>query len=156
MKVKIGIIPALTKEGKLEIDNNYLQYIEKIKDETPNELIQSNVIGTIIHATFENLYKHFGDKEITLETYQDIYDKYFEQSHKEALIASNFPNGLPDSGFNYLSSKIMDKMINNFINYELKFLKTNNKMKIIGLEQELCCSFDIPKKNIKVNLLVIK
>ena len=131
----------------------YLQYIEKIKDETPNELIQSNVIGTIIHATFENLYKHFGDKEITLETYQDIYDKYFEQSHKEALIASNFPNGLPDSGFNYLSSKIMDKMINNFINYELKFLKTNNKMKIIGLEQELCCSFDIPKKNIKVNLL---
>lgn len=28
MKVKIGIIPALTKEGRLEIDNNYLQYIE--------------------------------------------------------------------------------------------------------------------------------
>ncbi len=28
MKVRIGIIPAVTKDGGLEIDNNYLQYIE--------------------------------------------------------------------------------------------------------------------------------
>ena len=28
MKVRIGIVPALNKEGGLEIDNNYLQYIE--------------------------------------------------------------------------------------------------------------------------------
>ena len=131
----------------------YLQYIEKIHDDTPNELIQSNVIGTIIHATLENFYKHFKDNEITLETYLDIYEKHFKESKKKALTDNKFPNGLPDSGFNYLSSKMMDKMIDNFIKQEIKFLKGNNSMKIIGLEQELYYSFDIPELNIKVNLL---
>ena len=131
----------------------YLQYIEKINDETPNELIQSNVIGTIIHATLENLYKHFGDKEITLETFQDIYEKHFEESHKQALIDNKFPNGLPNTGFNYLSSKIMDKMINNFINQEINFLKENKSMKIIGLEQKLFHTLYIPKYDKNVNLL---
>ena len=131
----------------------YLQYIEKIKDETPNELIQSNIIGTIIHATLENLYTHFGNDEVTLEKYQEVYEKHFEESLKKALTDNNFPNGLPNTGFNYLSSKMMDKMINNFINQEIKFLKENKSMKVIGLEEELCCSIDIPEYKIKVNLL---
>lgn len=131
----------------------YLRYIENIKDETPNELIQSNVIGTIIHATLENLYKHFEEKEITSEIYQEVFDKYFEDAHKQALIDSNFPNGLPNTGFNYLSSKMMDKMIESFRKQEIKFLNENRSMKIIGLEQGLCHSFDIPEHDIKVNLL---
>lgn len=131
----------------------YLQYIEKINDETPNELIQSNVIGTIIHATLENLYRYFEDKEITLEVYQDIYKKYFQESLNKALKDNNFPNGLPKTGFNYLSSKMMDKMINNFINQEIKFLKENKSMKIIGLEQKLFYSFDLPELKTRVNLL---
>lgn len=131
----------------------YLQYIEKIQDKTPNELIQSNVIGTIIHATLENLYKHFKDEEITLEKYQDIYDKHFKESHQKALIDNNFPNGLPNTGFNYLNSEIMDKMLKNFIQHEINFLRKNNKMRILGLEQELCHSFHIPEHNINVNLL---
>lgn len=131
----------------------YLKYIEKINDDTPNEMIQSNVIGTIIHATLENLYNHFGNEEITLDRYQDIYEKYFETSLKKALTDNGFPNGLPKTGFNYLNSKIMDKMINNFINHEINFLKENKSMKIIGLEEKLCYSIDIPEYNIKVNLL---
>lgn len=131
----------------------YLQYIEKIHNEKPNELIQSNVIGTIIHATLENLYNHFGNNEITLEFYQDVYEKHFKDSLKKALIDNNFPNGLPNTGFNYLNSKMMDKMIDNFIKQETEFLKRNNTMKIIGLEQGLFHSFDIPEYNISVNLL---
>lgn len=131
----------------------YLKYIEKIEDETPNELIQSNIIGSIIHRTLEIFYEYFGDNEITLETYQDIYKKHFEKSYKQALIDNNFPNGLPDTGFNYLSSTMIDKMIKNFIDHEIKFLKDNNTIKIIGLEQALHTSFEIPEHNIKVNLL---
>jgi CRISPR/Cas system-associated exonuclease Cas4 (RecB family) len=131
----------------------YLQYIEKINDETPNELIQSNIIGTIIHATLENLYKHFGNEEITLEKFQDIYEKHFKESHEQALRDNKFPNGLPNSGFNYLSSKIMEKMIKNFIDQEIKFLKENKSMKIIGLEQKLFHTLDIPEYGTSVNLL---
>ncbi len=131
----------------------YLQYIEKIQDKTPNELIQSNVIGTIIHATLENLYKYFGDKEITSEIYQDVYDKHYEESYKKALTDNNFPHGLPSSGFNYLSSKMLDNLIKGFVKSEMEFLKNNNTFRIIGLEQELRTIFEIPEYNLKINLL---
>ena len=131
----------------------YLEYIEKVKDESPNELIQSNVIGTIIHATFENLYRHFEDKEITLEIYQKVLKEHFDESLQKALSDNNFPNGLPNTGFNYLNSKMMDKMIENFINHEIAFFEDGEKtMKIIGLEQKLHQTIEI-SENIKVNLI---
>ena len=130
----------------------YLKYIEKIDDSTPNELIQSNVIGTIIHATLENLYKHFKNDEVTLDVYQDIYAKHFNKSLKDALTDNNFPDGLPNTGFNYLNTKIMDKMLHNFINNEIEFLKENKSMRILGLEEKLYCSFTL-ENNIKVNLI---
>ena len=131
----------------------YLQYIERIQDNTPNELIQSNVIGTIIHATLENLYGYFEDKEITFEIYKDIYDKHYEESYKKALADNNFPHGLPNSGFNYLSSKMLDNLIKSFIKSELDFLKGNNTFKIIGLEQKLHTIIEIPEYALKINLL---
>ena len=130
----------------------YLKYIEKINDDIPQELIQSNVIGTIIHAALENLYKYFGSDDITLEKYQEIYDKHFNDALKKALTDNNFPNGLPHSGFNYLSSKMMDKMIENFIKQEIKFLKANKTMKIIGLEENLFASIYVPEHKTNVNL----
>ena len=133
----------------------YLQYIENLKDDVHNELIQSNTIGSIIHTTLENLYKHFEDKEITSEMYREIYEKHFEESFNEAMISNKLPNGFPDTGFNYLSSKMMDKMIKNFIAQEISFLENNKTLKIIGLEQRLHYTFEIPINNntIKVNLL---
>ena len=131
----------------------YLQYIEGLKNETPNELIQSNVIGTIIHATLENLYTHFDKNKITLDIYNEVYEKHFNDSHQEALTASKFPNGFPHTGFNHLNSQMMKKMINNFIRYEREFLKSSNTMEIIGLEKELHCSFEIPEHEITVNLV---
>ena len=130
----------------------YLKYIEKINDDIPQELIQSNVIGTIIHAALENLYKYFGSDDITLERYQEVYAKYFNDALKKALADNNFPNGLPHSGFNYLSSKMMDKMIENFIKQEIKFLKANKTMKIIGLEENLFASIYVPEHKTNVNL----
>ena len=130
----------------------YLKYIEKINDDIPQELIQSNVIGTIIHAALENLYKYFGSDDITLERYQEVYAKYFNDALKKALADNNFPNGLPHSGFNYLSSKMMDKMIENFIKQEIKFLKANKSMKIIGLEENLFASIYVPEHKTNVNL----
>ena len=130
----------------------YLKYIEKINDDIPQELIQSNVIGTIIHAALENLYKYFGSDDITLESFEEIYAKHFNDALKKALADNNFPNGLPHSGFNYLSSKMMDKMIENFIKQEIKFLKANKSMKIIGLEENLFASIYVPEHKTNVNL----
>lgn len=133
----------------------YLQYIEKRMDETPNELIQSNVLGTIIHATLENLYKYFGSENVNLKKYQDVCEKYYDEAYWHALSDNNFRNGFPKTGFNYLSSKIVDKLLKNFINYEKSFLKDDKNFKVIGLERELFHTFDITAngQNLSVNLI---
>lgn len=130
----------------------YLQYIEKKQDNTPKELIQSNVIGSIIHSTFEHLYKHFGDNEINLKHYVEVYDQYFSDSYKTALTENNFPNGLPNTGFNFLNSKMMDKLMQSFVDAEKNFLKDNN-LQIIGLEEELIKTIKIDGYDIDFNLL---
>ncbi len=130
----------------------YLQYIENINDDNPNELIQSNVIGSIIHTTLENLYNHFGNDEITLDKYKDVHEKHFEDALKDALDKNKLPNGLPNNGFNYLSYKMIRKILKNFIKQEEQFLATNT-MKIIGLEQKLHCSFKIQECEKPVNLV---
>lgn len=131
----------------------YLQYIEIIHNDISNELIQSNDIGKIIHATLENLYNYFGDNEVTLQLYQDVYEKHYEEAYNKALTDNNFPNGLPSSGFNYLSSKMLDKLTKDFIKSEINFLKDDNTFKVIGLEKKLHSTLDIPEYNIKINLL---
>jgi hypothetical protein len=129
----------------------YLKYIENVQDNSSNELIQSNVIGSIIHSTFEYLYNNFESTEIDDKIYNQIVDKELKNSYHKALIENKFANGLPSTGFNYLSEVMINDLINNFINYEKKFLQ-NNKLKIIGLEKKLHHTFNIDKDT-NVNLI---
>ncbi len=129
----------------------YLKYIENVQDNSSEELIQSNVIGSIIHSTLEYLYKNFENIEIDDKIYNLIVDKELNNSYQNALIENKFANGLPSTGFNYLSEVMINDLINNFINYEKKFLQ-NNKIEIIGLEKKLHHTFDIDKDT-KVNLI---
>ena len=130
----------------------YLKYIENIKDNTAEEMIQSNVIGSIIHSYFELLYTQFGDSTIDYEMFNS---KDTEENHEnlfhQALEINKFTNGLPDSGFNYLSQIMIKELIDNFINYEKSFLKSGNTLKIIGLEEYLTYTFKVD--DIDVNMI---
>lgn len=128
----------------------YIKYIENIKDDTLKESIQANIIGSIIHSTFENLYKEFGNAIIDKQYYNIIENKFLKISFEKALADNNFANGLPNTGFNYLNKIMIEKLIDNFIDYEKKFLELGNKFSILGLEESLSYTFDIG--DIKVNL----
>ena len=128
----------------------YLKFIEKIKDNTTDEVIQSNVIGSIIHDTFQNLYEHFGKDEITSDIFNEVVDRHLKESHHNALTKNKFPNGLPDTGFNYLNKMIMEKLINNFINFEREQLKDNN-ISILELEKEMIHYFYVNETNVKLS-----
>lgn len=121
----------------------YLRYIENIKENETDELIQSNVIGTIIHSTLEILYGKFKNRVINYELYKITVDKYLEESFHKALIKNNFPNGLPETGFNYLTQIMIWELINNFIEHEKNYLRQGNTIEIIGLEKNLSHSFKI-------------
>lgn len=127
----------------------YLKYIEKIEDNTPEETIQSNVIGSIIHDTLQYLYEGFGKDKITEELFNDIATKHLDDAYKKALINNKFPNGLPNSGFNYLNKILMEKLIDNFIDFEKRQLITND-ISILGLETELAHYFNINDVDVKL------
>ena len=128
----------------------YLKYIEKIQDNTPEETIQSNVIGSIIHDTFQYLYEHFGKEIITSDTYNKIVTKEnIDIAYDNALKNNKFQNDLPKTGFNYLNKILIDKLINDFINFEKKQLETNN-ISILGLETNLSHYFNIDGVKVKL------
>lgn len=128
----------------------YLKYIEKIQDNSPEETIQSNITGSIIHDTFQYLYEHFGNKTITLDSYNEIVTDNLKESYKKALINNKFPNDLPKTGFNYLNKILMEKLIRDFIDFEKKQLKTSD-ISILGLETDLSHYFDIDGVNVKLS-----
>lgn len=128
----------------------YLKNIENVNEDTHEELIQSNEIGNIIHSFFEFLYKEFGDKQINKRDYEEVIKNKYNEIYQKALIENNFPNGLPNTGFNYLSKVLVDELIENFIKYEKKLLD-NKDLKIISLEEQLYQEF-VTDKGDKINL----
>ena len=116
----------------------YWKNIERIEDKSPDEEIQVNVVGSIIHATLDHFYKLFAPNEIiSLALFDEMYKKHFNSCYHNALIDNGFANGLPDTGFNYLNKTVIDNMLKNFFKYERKFLEEGNKLSIIDTEKEL-------------------
>ncbi len=116
----------------------YWKNIERIEDKSPDEEIQVNVVGSIIHATLDRFYQLF-DKNtiISLALFDEMYKKHFDECYRNALIDNGFANGLPESGFNYLNKTVIDNMLKNFIKYERNFLEEGNQLSIIDTEKEL-------------------
>jgi len=132
----------------------YFKYIEGIRDKNPDEEIQVNVIGSIVHKTLELLYEEFGSDVITSELFELVYKKHFSQCYKKALEDNGFLTGLPETGFNYLSKTVIDNMLSNFFKVEKEFIKNGESgenrydLSMVCTEKEFTHSFDIQGKTI--------
>lgn len=128
----------------------YLKYIERLQDNTSEETIQANVIGSIIHDTLQLLYENFSNREIDRKIYDETVEKFYNESYHQSLIKNNFPNGLPETGFNYLTKRIIIKMMENFIHSEKRSLENGKTMKILELEKKLLYIFDSQGYKVKL------
>ena len=96
----------------------YWKNIERIEDKSPDEEIQVNVVGSIIHGTLDNFYQLFQKNEVvSLALFDEMYKQHFAKCYNKSLIDNGFANGLPDTGFNYLNKTVIDNMLDNFIKY---------------------------------------
>lgn len=129
----------------------YWKNVEQIEDKSPDEEIQVNVVGSIIHATLDNFYKLFNHEVISLPLFDEMYKKHFKDCYHKSLIDNGFVNGLPDTGFNYLNKTVIDNMLENFIKYERKFLEENKQLSIIDTEKELEKYFDIQGHKVRLH-----
>lgn len=111
-----------------------LRYIFGIDKEELNEQIQTNVLGTIVHETLEELYEKFGNDVINSASYDAAVNKYLKSCLDKILDKNNFNTSAAEKGFNKIARNIIDEMLDRFVSAEKKFLKQGNTLKIIDLE----------------------
>ena len=118
----------------------YLRYIAQIEDNSVEEDVGVNDIGTVIHDTLELLFAdylpHNGKREIIDKT---LFDKVIQPKWPEKLreaIAKKFPNGFPDVGYNYLNRVTIEQQLKNYLRYTSKQLE-NSTLTILETEGEL-------------------
>lgn len=129
----------------------YFKYIKKINDNPVKEEIGVNIVGSIIHLTLENLYKKFNSDIIDSALFEYTLEKNPVKELIDSSIKELLPNGFPNRGFNSLIYTMIEKLTNNFIEYEREFLK-KNIIRIIGLEQELKYNFKIEHNNEEIEV----
>ena len=125
----------------------YLKYIAQIEDNSVEEDVGVNDIGTVIHDTLELLFAdylpHDGKLEVIDKT---LFDNTIQPRWQEKLseaIANKFPNGFPDVGFNYLNRVTIEQQLKNYLKYTSKQLEYND-LSIIETEGELKASLSTP------------
>jgi CRISPR/Cas system-associated exonuclease Cas4 (RecB family) len=115
----------------------YLHYIAQIKDDSVEEDVGINDIGTVIHDTLELLFADYLPHEGKLEIIdKSLFDKVILPQWQEKLkeaIASKFPKGFPDVGFNYLNHITIEQQLKNYLSYTSKQLEKGD---LVVLETE--------------------
>jgi len=118
----------------------YLKYIEQIEDNSLEEEVGANVVGTITHDTLEFLFGDYLPKEGALQVIdKELFDKAILPQWETKLaqsIEKNMPSGFPDVGFNYLNKITIRQQLENYLKYTSNQLKSNDLI-ILKTEGEL-------------------
>ena len=123
----------------------YLKYVVRIQDNSLDEETQSNVLGNIAHHTLELFYRKYIDTLIT----KDLFNIKLKPSMDETLktvIQDMFRQGLPNAGYNYLNQLAIDRLLQNYLQYEEKQLSEHD-LCITHLEQLLSTNLSINNKD---------
>jgi hypothetical protein len=111
----------------------YFQRILRIKEtDEVEENIAVNTLGTIIHATLEELYKPFLNRILTIDDIKNSFPKIanevtlqFKKEYKEGEIKT---------GRNLLAFEVAKRNVENFLNSELKSLENGDEIQVLSLE----------------------
>jgi len=125
----------------------YLRYIAQIEDNSVDEEVGVNVIGTIIHDTLELLFADYLPQDGKQQVIDKVlFDKEIMPQWEQKLalsIEKNMPNGFPDVGFNYLNRVIIEQQLKNYLKYTSKQLEHNDLI-ILETEGELKAVLSAP------------
>ena len=131
----------------------YLKYVEQIKDNSLEEEIGADVVGTVTHKTLELLFKPYESKGETLQIIdKELFDNVIMPQWEAKLAQSveeELKSGFPDVGFNYLNKITIRQQLQNYLKYTSRQLK-DNMLAIIALEHELKAKCPIASGEVKL------
>ena len=118
----------------------YLKYVEKIKSDSLDEEIGSDVTGNIIHDTLEFLFQDYRPQDDRIQIVdKPLFDNVIKPQWKAKLdqaIAERQPRGFSDIGFNYLKIVNIRQQIERYLKQTSEQLE-HSTLTIIKTEDEL-------------------
>lgn len=125
----------------------FLKYVAQIEDNSTEEDVGVNIIGTVIHDTLEFLFADYLPQDGKLQVIdKTLFDERIKPLWKQKLaqaIKQDMPNGLPDVGFNYLNHVTIEQQLKSYLNYTSNQLK-NNDLIILETEGNLTATLPSP------------
>ena len=132
----------------------YFQHVEGIQEmEEPEETIEVNTLGTVIHEVLNDMYKPYLELEISVNAIQNMKKNAINFIRRS--FEKNYPGGDIDHGKNLLILKVAESYVQNFLNHELKQINAEKtSLRIKGLEKRFETEYKglEETKNIKIKL----
>ena len=140
-----GVSPTAINMYKLCSIEFYFHYLLKIREPIQiDEYADNSLMGSAIHNFLEVFYPTDSITTKNFLNYEDKIRDSLNSFYKKHLSANNF-----NKGKNYLSLKVAEKLLKDFIIYEEELLKENN-IQILYKEKELILDFKVNEYNFKL------
>ncbi len=118
-----------------------LKHLMGIKDDSAEEEVQNNLIGSVVHDTLQALYTDYCNTELSPSLLTTAIKPSLNRKLDEA-VHSYFGQGLPNVGYNYLNKLKIDRMFENYFRYEASELESH-KTNILAVEQLLTTTLEV-------------
>ncbi|MCK5846615.1 MAG: PD-(D/E)XK nuclease family protein [Bacteroidales bacterium] len=134
----------------------YMFYLQKVLNIKPSDKVEEkmayNIQGNILHESLEDYYGNYKNKKLTFDEFNKTSNKI--QKIFDNKLNSEYRNINTKTGKNLLTRKILEQYIYNFIKSEKNFLKENDEIRLLGLEENLIkyIDIDIEGANIKIKV----
>ena len=140
-----GVSPTALNMYKLCSIEFYFHYLLKIREPIQiDEYADNSLMGSAIHNFLEGFYPTDSITTKNFLNYEEKIRDSLNSFYKKHLSENNF-----NKGKNYLSLKVAEKLLKDFIIYEDELLKENN-IQILHKEKELVLDFKVNEYNFKL------
>lgn len=142
-KAKSGFSPSNLNIYRSCSLRYYFHQIAGIKEqETVQETIEANTLGTVVHEVVKQLYDPFINRNITASDIKKMFSEV--EKTTQACFKSNYEHGDIEYGKNLLIVKVAVLFVENFLKSEIKYLSElaleNKSLFIKSLEEQFSSS----------------
>ena len=132
------------------IDFYYKKILNIKEEQTVEETIESNTLGTVIHESLKQIYKPLENKVLCSKYLKKELKKLDNTVKKQFEL--NYINGQFNTGKNLIILEVAKKYISVFIESEIESINNGNNIKIISIENDYNKEIKISKFKNKIIL----
>ena len=126
-----------------------LKHLLGIRDDSADEEVQSNVIGSVVHDTLQGLYTDCCNTIISPSLFATAIKPTLNR-HLEQAVRKYFGQGLPEVGFNYLNKLNINKLFENYLRYEEAEIE-KHEISILAVEQLMSTTLEVNGVSCKIS-----